>query len=59
MTWLVRFGEAPPYLLVAGPPGVDGARLVFHSDDPSLVEYVAFQLRSEVGFGVGREPCAR
>ena len=59
MTWLVRFGEAPPYLLLAGPPGGDGARLVFHSDDPALVEYVAFQLRSEVGFGVGREPCVR
>jgi CheY-like chemotaxis protein/GGDEF domain-containing protein len=59
LTWLVRFGEAPPYLLLAGPPGGDEGRLVFHSDDASLVEYVAFQLRSEVGFGVGRDTCAR
>ncbi len=50
-TWLVRFGEAPPYMLLAGPPGGAGGRPVFHSDDPTLVEQVVFQLRAEAGFG--------
>jgi hypothetical protein len=58
-TWLVRFGEVAPYLLLAGPPEGDGARRVFHTDDASLVEYVAFQLRAELGFGVGSERCVR
>lgn len=51
-TWLVRFGEAPAYALVAGPPAADGTRPVFHSDDPGLVEHLTFRLRAEVGFGV-------
>ncbi len=51
-TWLVRFGEAPPYALIAGPPAADGTRPVFHSDDPGLVEHLTFRLRAEVGFGV-------
>ena len=51
-TWLVRFGEAPAYALLAGPPAADGTRPVFHSDDPGLVEHLTFRLRAEVGFGV-------
>jgi len=51
-TWIVRFGEAPPYALVAGPAAEGGMRPVFHTSDPGLVEYMAFQLRAEVGFGV-------
>ncbi len=51
-TWIVRFGEAPPYALVAGPMGGDGARDVFHTSDPDLVEHMAFRLRAEVGFGL-------
>ena len=51
-TWMVRFGEAAPYALVAGPPRKDGSRPVFHSCDPILVEQITFSLRSEVGFGV-------
>lgn len=52
MTWIVRFGEAPPYALVAGPPDADGTRAVYHSADPVLVEHMTFRLRAEVGFGV-------
>lgn len=51
-SWIVRFGEAPPYALVAWPREADGARPVFHSSDPLLVEHMTFRLRSEVGFGV-------
>jgi DNA-binding response OmpR family regulator len=51
-TWIVRFGEAPPYALVAGPPRSDGARPVFHTIDAGLVEHLAFRLRAEIGFGV-------
>jgi DNA-binding response OmpR family regulator/GGDEF domain-containing protein len=51
-TWIVRFGEAPPYALVAGPAAEGGMRPVFHTNDPGLVEHMAFRLRSEVGFGV-------
>ena len=51
-TWIVRFGEGTPYALVAGPGAADGTRPVFHSDDPGLVEDLAFRLRAEVGFGV-------
>lgn len=50
-TWLLRFGDAPPYVLIAGPPGREG-RAVFHSNDRSLVEHVVLRLRAEVGFGV-------
>ena len=55
-TWILRFGEASPYLLLAGPPGGARGRPVFHSDDPSLVEHVAFKLRTEAGFGAGSTP---
>lgn len=51
-TWIVRFGEAPPYALVAGPPRPNGRRMVFHSADRALVEDLAFRLRSEVGVAV-------
>jgi CheY-like chemotaxis protein/GGDEF domain-containing protein len=51
-TWIVRFGEAPSYALVAGPELSDGVRPVYHSGDPVLVEHLTFRLRSEVGFGV-------
>ena len=51
-TWIVRFGEAPPYALVAGAPRSDGARPVFHTIDAGLVEHLAFRLRAEIGFGV-------
>jgi DNA-binding response OmpR family regulator/GGDEF domain-containing protein len=51
-TWIVRFGEAPAYALVAGPPGPDGSRPVYHSGDDVLVEHLTFRLRTEVGFGV-------
>lgn len=51
-TWIVRFGEAPPYALVAGKRKRNGKRPVFHSDDPVLVEHLTFRLRSDVGFGV-------
>ena len=47
-----RFGEGPPYALVAGKPRSDGARPVFHSADPVLVEHMTFRLRAETGFGV-------
>jgi hypothetical protein len=49
---IVRFGDAPSYALVAGPPRPDGQRPVFHSADPVLVEHMTFRLRGEVGFGV-------
>ena len=51
-TWLVRFGEAPPYALVAGRLDKQGRRPVFHTSDLALVEHLTFQLRSQVGFGV-------
>lgn len=51
-SWIVRFGEGPPYALVAGKPRSDGARPVFHSADPVLVEHMTFRLRAETGFGV-------
>ena len=51
-SWIVRFGEGPPYALVAGKPRADGARPVFHSNDPVLVEHMTFRLRAETGFGV-------
>ncbi len=51
-TWMVRFGEAPPYALLAGPVNKGGLRPVFHTADPVLVEHLTFRLRSEVGFGV-------
>ncbi len=51
-SWIVRFGEGPPYALVAGKPRSDGARPVFHSSDPVLVEHMTFRLRAETGFGV-------
>ncbi len=51
-TWIVRFGEAPPYAMVAGPPAPDGNRMVYHSNDAVLVEHMTFRLRAEVGFGV-------
>ena len=51
-TWIVRFGEAPPYALVAGEAKADGTRSVFQSCDPALIEHMTFRLRCEVGFGV-------
>jgi DNA-binding NarL/FixJ family response regulator/GGDEF domain-containing protein len=51
-TWIVRFGEAPPYALIAGRPRSDGARPVFHTLDAGIVEHLAFRLRAEIGFGV-------
>jgi len=51
-TWIVRFGEAPAYALIAGAPRSDGARPVFHTLDAGLVEHLAFRLRAEIGFGV-------
>ena len=51
-TWIVRFGEGPPYALVAGKRKRNGQRPLFHSDDPVLVEHLTFRLRSDVGFGV-------
>jgi DNA-binding response OmpR family regulator len=51
-SWILRFGEAPPYVLLAGPPDARGSRAVFHAADPALVEHLVFRLRSEVGFGV-------
>ena len=51
-SWIVRFGEGPAYALVAGKPRSDGARPVFHSADPVLVEHMTFRLRAETGFGV-------
>ena len=50
-TWMVRFGEAPPYALVAGAPRGDGTRPVFQTGDPVLVEHITFRLRAAVGFG--------
>ncbi len=51
-SWIVRFGEGPPYALVAGKPRADGARPIFHSNDPVLIEHMTFRLRAETGFGV-------
>ena len=53
-TWIVRFGEAPPYVLVAGAPGADGYRPVYHSGDPVLVEDLTFRLRAETGIEARR-----
>lgn len=54
VSWIVRFGEAPGYALIAGPPEADGQRRLFHASDPALVEHLAFRLRAEVGLGMGR-----
>jgi hypothetical protein len=51
-TWIVRFGEGPPYALVAGPPKGDGTRPLYHSSDPVLVEQMTFRLCSELGVGL-------
>ncbi len=51
-SWIVRFGEAPPYALVAWPCKADGTRPVFQTSDPVLVEHLTFRLRAEVGFGI-------
>ena len=50
--WMVRFGEGPPYALLAGPPEPDGSRRIYHTTDPVLVEHVTFRLCAEVGVGV-------
>ncbi len=47
--WIIRFGEAPPYALIAGPPERDGRRNVFHTADRTLVEDLAFRLRDAAG----------
>ncbi len=57
-SWIVRFGEAPPYALVAWPAEDDGMRPVFHSSDQLLVEHMTFRLRAEVGFGMRASACA-
>ena len=51
-SWIVRFGEAPPYALMAWPSTADGTRPVFQTSDPVLVEHLTFRLRAEVGFGM-------
>jgi len=51
-TWIVRFGEGPPYAMLAGPPDPDGTRKIYHSTDPVLVEHMTFRLCAEVGVGV-------
>ena len=51
-SWIVRFGEAPPYALLAWPAQADGTRPVFQTSDPVLVEHLTFRLRAEVGFGM-------
>jgi DNA-binding response OmpR family regulator/GGDEF domain-containing protein len=51
-TWLLRFGEGPPYALVGGQPRRDGTRPIFHCSDPVLVEHLTFRLRAEIGLGV-------
>ena len=57
LTWIVRFGETPPYALLAGPIASDGTRPVFHTSDSELVEQLTFRLRAEVGLGVSNQ-CA-
>lgn len=58
VSWIVRFGEAPSYALIAGPPQSsqypdrEGMRRLFHASDPALVEHLAFRLREEVGLGM-------
>jgi hypothetical protein len=51
-TWIVRFGEGPPYALVAGAPAADKTRPIFHSSDPVLVEQMTFRLCADLGVGV-------
>jgi len=51
-TWIVRFGEGPPYAMLAGPAEPDGTRRIYHSTDPVLVEHMTFRLCAEVGVGV-------
>ena len=51
-TWMVRFGEGPPYALIAGATQDDGLRRIYHTTDPVLVEHMTFRLCAEVGVGV-------
>jgi two-component system, cell cycle response regulator len=51
-TWMVRFGEGPPYALIAGATQDDGLRPIYHTTDPVLVEHMTFRLCAEVGVGV-------
>lgn len=47
------FGEGPAYAMVsAHRPGKDGMR-IFHSDDRSLVEHLAFQFQKDLGLPWG------
>jgi diguanylate cyclase (GGDEF)-like protein len=47
------YGEGPVYAMVtAHRPGSDGMRL-FHTDDRSLVEHLAFQLQKDLGLPLG------
>ncbi len=49
----VYFGEGPAYAMVsAHRPGRDGLRM-FHSDDRSLVEHLAFQFQKDLGLPLG------
>jgi diguanylate cyclase (GGDEF)-like protein len=51
-SFLVYFGEGPPYaLLQEGEAGEDAA--LYHSSDPVLVEHFAFQLGHELGVPIG------
>lgn len=52
-TLVLRYGEAPPYAMLAGAADeTGGTRTVFHSSDSLLVEHLAFRLREEAGLGV-------
>ena len=48
-SFLVYFGEGPPYALIRESGTAEEGVAIYHSSDPILVEHLAFQLGHELG----------
>ncbi len=51
--FVVYYGEGPPYALVRDAAADGGETAFFHTDDPVLVEQLAFQLGRDLGIPIG------
>jgi diguanylate cyclase (GGDEF)-like protein len=52
-SFLVYFGEGPPYALLRENGPAEKELALYHSSDPVLVEHLAFQLGHELGVPIG------
>jgi diguanylate cyclase (GGDEF)-like protein len=52
-SFLVYFGEGPPYVLLRESGPAEKELALYHSSDPVLVEHLAFQLGHELGVPIG------